>query len=169
MASPIEPTQPPSRPPSAARRRRRKSPNGAGGVYFNQSTGRWMGRYTTDDPETGLPVRKAVYGRTEQEARAKLITALAARQDGRLLVNRGREPTVRQYAEGWLAGLKKRPTTKARYRQALAHLIDDDRLGNLPLTKLRPQHVKGLLAALHAGTARTRRPIRCSSGCSASI
>src|SRR5262245_11365152 len=142
------PTQPP-------RRRRRKSPNGAGGVYFNGSTNRWMGRYSTEDPETGLVVRKAVYGRTEQEARAKLIEALAARQDGTLLVNRGREWTVRQYAERWLAGLRKRPTTQARYRQALAHVTGDDRLGNLPLTKLRPQHVKGLLNALHAGTAST--------------
>jgi integrase len=141
--------------PRTGRKRRRKSPNGAGGVYFNQSTGRWMGRYTAEDPETGLAVRKAVYGRTEQEARAKLIAALAARQDGSLLVNRGRELTIRQYAERWLAGLKKRPTTKARYRQALAHVTGDDRLGNLPLTRLRPQHVKGLLTALHSGTAPT--------------
>jgi hypothetical protein len=141
-----------------------KSPNGAGGVYLNQSTGRWMGRYTTDDPETGLSVRKAVYGHTEQEARGKLIEALAARQTGSLLVTRGRELTVGQHAEHWLAGLRKRPTTRARYRQALAHVIGDDRLGNLALTKLRPQHVKGLLAALHAGTARTSpKPLKSRS------
>lgn len=146
------------------RRRRRKSPNGAGGVYFNQSTDRWMGRYTTEDPETGLRARKAVYGRTEQEARAKLITALAARQEGSLLVNRGRELTVRQYATAWLAGIKKRRTTQARYRQALAHVIGDDRLGSLPLTRLRPQHVKGLLTALHTGTARTApKPLKSRS------
>jgi len=152
------------KPPGTARRRRRKSPNGAGGVYFNQTTGRWMGRYTTDDPETGLSVRKAVYGRTEQAARAKLIEALAARQDGTLVVNRGRELTVSQYAERWLAGLRKRPTTMARYRQALAHVTGDDRLGNLPLTKLRPQHVKGLLACLHDGTARTSpKPLKSRS------
>jgi integrase len=108
-----------------------------------------------EDPETGLTVRKSIYGKSEQEARAKLIKALADRQDGSLLVNRGRELTVRQYAERWLAGLKRRPTTRARYRQALAHVTGDDRLGNLPLTKLRPQHLKGLLAALHAGTAKT--------------
>jgi hypothetical protein len=41
--------------------------------------GGWAG--TTEDSETGLPVRKAVYAPTEQEARAKLIKALAARQD----------------------------------------------------------------------------------------
>jgi len=35
------------------------------------------------DPEIGLSVRKAVYGRTEQEARAMLIEALAARQAGK--------------------------------------------------------------------------------------
>jgi integrase len=153
-----------AKPLWSSRRRRRKSPNGAGGVYFNQSTGRWMGRYTTDDPETGLSVRKAVYGHSEQEARAKLIEALAARQTGSLLVGRGRELTVGQYAERWLAGLRKRPTTRARYRQALDHVIGDDRLGNLALTKLRPQHVKGLLAALHAGTARTSpKPLKSRS------
>jgi hypothetical protein len=92
-----------------------------------------MGRYTTDDPETGLSVRKAVYGRTEQEARAKLLDALAARQSGSLLVSRGRELSGGQYAEHWLAGLRKRPTARARYRQALAHVMGDDRLGNLPL------------------------------------
>lgn len=84
-----------------------------------------------------------------------MIKALADRQDGSLLVNRGRELTVRQYADRWLAGLKRRPTTRARYRQALAHVTGDDRLGKLPLTKLRPQHLKGLLAALHSGTAKT--------------
>jgi integrase len=147
-----ESSQPGSR---RTRRRRRKSPNGAGGVYFNRTTDRWIGQYTTEDPETGLSVRKSVYGRSEQEARAKLIDALAARQNGTLQVNRGRTATVRQYAERWLAGLRLRPTTRARYRQALAHVIGDDRLGNLPLTKLRPQHVKGLLAALHTGTSKT--------------
>jgi hypothetical protein len=39
------------------------------------------------------------HGHTEQEARAKLIEALAARQAGSLLVRRGRELTVGQYAE----------------------------------------------------------------------
>jgi hypothetical protein len=44
-----------------------------------------MCRYRRDDPETGLSVRKAVYGRTEQAARANLIEAVAARQAGSLL------------------------------------------------------------------------------------
>jgi len=35
---------------------------------------------------------------------------------------RPREQTVRQFAELWLACLEKRPTTRARYRQALAHV-----------------------------------------------
>jgi hypothetical protein len=152
MTAITDPAQMSSKPLRASRQRRRKSPNGAGGVYFNQSTGRWMGHYTTDDPETGFSVRKAVYGHTEQEARAKLIEALAARQAGSLLVRRGRELTVGQYAEHWLAGLRKRPTTRARYRQAIAHVIGDDRLGNLPLTRLRPQHVKGGELTPNAGS-----------------
>jgi integrase len=164
MATTMRPAETPTKWQPTPRKRRRKSPNGAGGVYFNQATARWMGRYTTEDPETGLAVRKAVYGRTEQEARAKLIKALAARQDGTLLVGRGRELTVRQYAERWLGSLRKRATTRARYRQALAHVTGDDRLGNLPLTKLRPQHVKGLLAALHDGSAKTTpKPLKSRS------
>ena len=111
-----------------------------------------------DEP---TPMGNSAMSHTEQEARAKLIEALAARQAGSLLVRRGRELTVGQYAEHWLAGLRKRPTARARYRQALAHVIGDDRLGNLPLTKLRPQHVKGLLTALHAGTAQTsQKPLK---------
>src|SRR3989442_6381067 len=101
MATRRRTAEAPTKPERTPRKRRQKSPNGAGGVYFNQATERWMGRYTTEDPETGLAVRKAVYGRTEQEARARLIKALAARQDGTLLVGRGRELTARQYAERW--------------------------------------------------------------------
>ena len=114
-----------------------------------------MGRYTTDDPETGLSVRKAVYGRTEQEAPAKLIDALAALEAGSLVVSR--ELTVGQYAEHWLAGLRKRPTTKARYRQALAHVIERipaDPRGAPPTLRIRPRFV--LSRENHTGRVKTR-------------
>ena len=58
MAAITDPSQMSSKPLGSSRRRRGKSPNGAGGVYYNQSTRRWMGRYTTEDPEQ-LPPRPA--------------------------------------------------------------------------------------------------------------
>jgi hypothetical protein len=131
------------------RKRRQKSPNGAGGVYFNQATERWMGRYTTEDPETGLAVRKAVYGRTEQEARARLIKALAARQDGTLLVGRGRELTVRQYAERWLAALLGGPKSTGGMVQRCLHgpgrrpPLDVRPAGSLGVSLDRPLHRSG--------------------------
>jgi len=67
MAAITDPSQMSSKPLRSARRRRRKSPNGAVGVYFNHHRGDGWGPYTTDDPETELSVRKAMYGRTTLE------------------------------------------------------------------------------------------------------
>jgi integrase len=53
--------------PARAAAKRVKTPNGAGSVTL-RSDGRWMARYTTTDPATGQAARKALYGRTEQEA-----------------------------------------------------------------------------------------------------
>jgi hypothetical protein len=85
---------PPHEPRADTSRSPDEEPQWCGGVYFKHSTGRWMGRYSTEDPETSLALRKAVYGRTEQEARVKLIKASASRQDGTLLVRRGRVADV---------------------------------------------------------------------------
>jgi hypothetical protein len=68
--------------------RRLKSPNGAGSI-MKRSDGRWDARYTIRDPETGLSLRKSLYGKTEQEARALLIEALQGRRKGSLRVRRG--------------------------------------------------------------------------------
>ena len=101
-----------------ANTKRVKTPNGAGSV-IRRSDGRWMARYTTSDPETGLPARKALYGRTEQEARAKVIQALADHGRGRLPFIRGRGPTLEQYAERWLAASPVRVKTALRYQELL--------------------------------------------------
>ena len=124
--------------------RRVKLPNGAGSIVL-RSDGRWMARYSTEDPETGRTVRKALYGRTEQEARGKLITALSQRELGTLVVRRGRTLTVRNYLERWLATKQARPKTVHRYRELLeGHVIPT--LGGIPLPKLDPRHVDRLLA-----------------------
>jgi integrase len=135
-----------------AKSRKLKLSNGAGSV-IQRSDGRWMARYTTRDPETGEAVRKTLYGhgpQPEQDARSQLISALEAKQKGTLTFQRGRIPTLADYAESWLAsgrGSRVRPTTALRYRQLLATATES--LGGVRLTDLEPRHVDGLLTRLH--------------------
>jgi integrase len=140
--------------------RRVKTPNGAGSVIL-RSDGRWMARYSTTDPETGMPARKALYGRTEQEARAKLIQALADHGRGQLPFTRGRAPTLQQYAERWLARVRVRVKTKLRYEELLRYHVLPS-LGRIQLARLEPQHVEGLLRAKRSAglAARTCNHIR---------
>ena len=108
-----------------------------------------MARYSTTDPETGLAKQRSLYGRTEQEARAKLITALAAEADGKLPFRRGRTPTLRQHAERWLKACDVRPKTLVRYRELLElHVLPT--LGRFQVDRLEPQHVEALLRTKRA-------------------
>ena len=109
-----------------------------------RSDGRWMARYSTTDPETGLPARKSFYGRTEQEARAKLIDALAAGARGELGFRHGRSPTLREHVRRWLQACDVRPKTLVRYRELLElHVLPT--LGRFQVDRLEPQHVEALL------------------------
>ncbi len=106
-----------------------------------------MARYTTTDPETGLSLRKALYGASEAEARAKLIEALSARQTGALTITRGRAPTLGAYVKHWLATKRVRPKSLRRYDELLRlHVVPT--LGGVQLTKLTPTNVNGLLTKL---------------------
>lgn len=98
--------------------KRVKMPNGAGSI-LRRSDGRWMARYTTEDPETSRRVRKTLYGRTDQEARGRLIAALSQRQSGSLVVIGGRTLSLSAYIERWLATEQGRPKTLLRYRGLL--------------------------------------------------
>src|SRR2546421_8323401 len=86
--------------------KRLKTPNGVGSITLRKD-GLWMARFTTTDPATGRSIRPTLYGATEQEARAKLIEALAGRNQGRPLAT-GRGMTVEQWAERWLASRQRR-------------------------------------------------------------
>jgi integrase len=108
-----------------------------------------MARYTTNDPETGLSARKALYGASEQEARAKLIDALSAQHGGSLPFTRGRGLTLDQWIKIWITNTRVRPKTIRGYEQLLAHALPT--LGRLALTALEPRHVSGLMARKRDG------------------
>lgn len=108
-----------------------------------------MARYSTTDPETGLPARKYIYGRTEQDARAKLIVALAAAARGELAFRRGRAPTLREHVRRWLQTCDVRPKTLVRYRELLElHVVPT--LGRFQVDRLEPHHVDALLRGKRA-------------------
>src|SRR5262249_52430951 len=116
------------------------------GSVVLRSDGRWMARYTTTDPEAGQPARKTLYGRTEQQARARLSQALADEGRGQLTFVLGRVPTLREYAEGWLSATSVRVKTSRRYRELLErHVLPA--VGRITLSKREPQHVDRLLRA----------------------
>ena len=137
--------------PARAKSRRVKTPNGAGSVTL-RSDGRWMARYTTTDPDTGTAARKALYGHSEQEARAKLIHALADQGRGELTFIRGRMPTLKQFTDRWLKSKVQevRPKTGQRYRELLEQYALPT-LGPIQLNRLEPRHVDSLLQAKRAG------------------
>ena len=120
-----------------------KTPNGGGSVVLRPD-GRWMARYTTPDPETGLSVRKSLYAGTEQEARAKLIDALSARQNGTLTVRHGREADDPAMGRTLAREQERRDKTLHRYRELLElHALPT--LGRVRLTALEPHHVEALM------------------------
>ncbi len=60
-----------------------KNGNGEGGITRHKKSGLYMARYTVETP-TGKK-RKAVYGKTREEAYEKLIEALSNRNKGLVL------------------------------------------------------------------------------------
>jgi integrase-like protein len=135
----------PKTPPAAQPGRKLKTPNGAGSIV-KRGDGRWMARYTVRDPESGRSLRKHLYAKTEQEARALLIEALEARRRGWLSVRPGRGPSLQEYAQRWLAAGEDRirPRSIHRYRELLErHVLA--RLGRVQISQLEPRQVNAVM------------------------
>jgi integrase len=149
----------------------RKNPNGEGSIYQRASDGRWVGQayvLTTD----GTRKRKAVYGRTWEEAHRKLIGLKAKSQSGVPVPDRTWK--LGDYLSYWLATYVTdlKPTTARGYESAVRlHLVPA--LGSKRLDTLQVQHVKAFMDDFRrrclccvAGLDKNRRPDRrcCSAG-----
>jgi AcrR family transcriptional regulator len=122
--------------PSARRRRGR----GEGSVTLLPD-GRWQARVSWTEP-SGRRRRKAVYGRTRQEAQQKLRQLLAARDQGRPLPSDDRL-TLGAFLTRWLedvAARKVRPTTLRRYSLDVARITAA--LGRVRLSRLSSADVQ---------------------------
>lgn len=122
----------------------RRRAHGEGAVYQRESDGRWVGSLDLGYVD-GRRCRKTVYGKTQREAVAKLADLRKAAERGQDLTQR--TPTVEQWFERWLEHKQAdgtRPTTLRSYRGLATHHVLPD-LGMLPLDKVTPAHVRGLL------------------------
>lgn len=127
----------------------RKRGNGEGSIS-KYADGRWCGRYTIDTANGKR--RKAVYGRTRQEAAEKLAKALVDRSGG--LVFDTSNLTLKDYLERWLSDSVRdsvKPNTYKSYSQ-LTHRHIIPALGRNKLKGLTPSHIRSFRSsALGAG------------------
>jgi integrase len=109
-----------------------------------RADGRWEGRYWTDDGR-----RRSVFARTKAEAGRQLRDATISRDRG--TVAAPNKDTVASYLQTWLAGAQPslRPMTYQSYESIIRTQLVP-RLGRIPLSRLRPQHVQQMLGAMLA-------------------
>lgn len=120
---------------------------GAGeGTIGRLKDGRWCARVTTGYKD-GKQQRKPIYGKTRAEVAGKLAAVLRDMQRG---IGPGDDrQTVAQFLRDWLRikASSLRPNTLVGYEvSARRHLVP--RIGSIHLTKLSPQHVQSMFAAM---------------------
>jgi integrase len=142
---------------------RARSPNLTGSIRRRPS-GLYEARVTVGTDENGRQLRKSVYGRTNAEVRAKMITLQGQVQKG-ASIPRGRIPTLADYAERWLGQLERRPSTVRRYGELLKFHINPA-IGRLQLTKIERSDVVAMMRRVqkagrkNATANRTRELLR---------
>ena len=114
------------------------------GSIRERTNGRWEARYRGSD---GKP--RSIYARTRREAVERLRTAIAEREQG--VRPRDNRLTVAAFLEDWLAGHRQRirPRTFESYTAAV-RLYVAPAIGDVPLSKLQPEHVARMVAGLSA-------------------
>jgi integrase len=120
----------------------KKRINGAGTVRQLPS-GRWQARYRDD---TGKQVAAPVTFDTKLDA----STWLAGHDDGHRDLVRGPAPTLKPYAEAWLAARDLKPRTRADYGKLLEARILPE-FGSVRLDRITPAAVR----TWHAGMRET--------------
>lgn len=126
-----------------------KRANGEGSI-FRRANGAWAGELTYLDPD-GRTKRRTLYGRTQAEVRSKLREARARADAGQPV--RDATITLSTWLEVWIGRAlevsDRSRSTKDQYA-SLARTHLGPALGHLPLDRLRPTDVEGLIVRLRA-------------------
>ncbi len=119
----------------------RRNAQGSGNIKHRED-GRWEARYYINNPTTGKPTRKSVYGKTQKEVRQKLTSILAEVDD----TGTHFEPSrfiLSEWLDIWLAdymGDKKYLTVKHYKAQVNTHIRPA--LGGMKLAALVPHDIQ---------------------------
>ena len=123
---------------------------GEGSISYNRKLGRWWGRVTIGYDAKGNAKRKVVYGRTREEAAAKLAKLVAAKHDG--MLPDPHKMTVAECLERYVANkVNADEATRYKNRCELRPLLDQ--FGpKVKVQALRPTHLRDAYSAMsHAG------------------
>ncbi|MGV8906379.1 MAG: tyrosine-type recombinase/integrase [Acetobacterium sp.] len=120
------------------------------GTIRQRSDGRWEARYTLgNDPGTGKPIRKSIYGANQQEVRKKLNATTATIDTGEYKAPS--KLTVSDWLNIWIKeySLNLKPLTLKSYNtQINNHILPA--LGKIKLSSLAPHHIQKFYNGLHA-------------------
>lgn len=112
---------------------------GAGSIYRRKSDGLWVAAIFIGTRQ------RMLYGKTKQEAMAKLVAAQSELSKGHIA--RQASPTVAEFLRSWLSTSVKprvRPSTYAGYKiNVEKHLIP--RVGKIHLDELTPSHIQEMM------------------------
>ena len=115
------------------------------GTIRQRSNGLWEGRvYIGTDPQTGSPLRRSFYGKTQADVRKKMSAAQYS-----LDTNTYQDPqkiTVAQWLDLWLEDFctgKVKPLTLASYGGIIENHIKPN-IGGIQLQNLRGMHIQKL-------------------------
>ena len=103
---------------------------------------------TLPDPVTGERRQSSKRGFTTRAAAETFLRDALAKVTAGIYTEPSRI-TLAEYLDGWLASLRKKPTTMADYRQS-ARVYINPRIGGVPLAALTPEHLDRLYRELEA-------------------
>lgn len=119
------------------------------GTIFQRKDGLWCGAISLGFPLEEKYQRRYVYGKSKQEALAKVIALRA--EDPRNAASDSRT-TIGSFLERWLNGTVKssvRPSTFKSYSGITRRYLIPE-IGGIPMTKLAPQHLHAMIERLEA-------------------
>jgi integrase len=127
-----------------------RRPHGTGSVYYDEARDRWVGSLEAGWTARGTRRRKRVVGKTEAIVRRKIREAMREAEAAEAPTVGGK-PTVRTWAEQWLANTVHdvRPKTWATNRSAVRLWIIPT-IGHRRLDQLGPADVRAVTRAILA-------------------
>lgn len=123
---------------------KRKRGNAEGSIYKMQD-GRWRAAVTIGKDAEGKPKRKVYTAGTRHEVQDKLTDALKELKSGNSIVSE--KQTVAKFLDHWIEQVvtsRVRPKTLRTYSD-LVRIHISPSMGEIPLGKLSPQHVREFL------------------------